>query len=424
MGYVLKYKDAQEISQKYNNNNFWEFSFMKDGYKLSSFNYFICGWNDFEAPLPNRPEVNAFDMRGTTFVFNKDGSLWKTFLMLPKFFNINQVESTQYGKIKDKKILNITAKEDGSLVAFMMLPNGKLFSKTIGSFTSEQAEAAYKLLYEDEEQVLWVKNMLNSGYTPLFEYLSWDNRVVVKYAAPHLCLIGVRDNITGAYYAAEELVRNSIPMSMHLAGSYAGDLDYYIELAKTMEGKEGWVVKFTDGQLVKIKTAWYFKLHGLRTQDINREDYVIKNYLEETLDDVMSQLDPSEDADAFAFVKKVTDAKLKDFQKSNLVIIGCPTHGGRSSKAVQVLLNMLPKESLKNTKIAVFDTSVTTYKQNIFMKGIIKFFGYSAPRTADILKKKGAEIVSVQTFFVMGIKGPIKDDELERVKNWSKSLIK
>ena len=308
MGYVLKYKDAQEISQKYNNNNFWEFSFMKVGYKLSSFNYFICGWNDFETPLPNRPEVNAFDMRGTTFVFNKDGSLWKTFLMLPKFFNINQVESTQYGKIKDKKILNITAKEDGSLVAFMMLPNGKLFSKTIGSFTSEQAEAAYKLLYEDEEQVLWVKNMLNSGYTPLFEYLSWDNRVVVKYAAPHLCLIGVRDNITGAYYAAEELVRNSIPMSMHLAGSYAGDLDYYVELAKTMEGKEGWVVKFTDGQLVKIKTAWYFKLHGLRTQDINREDYVIKNYLEETLDDVMSQLDPSEDADAFAFVKKVTDA--------------------------------------------------------------------------------------------------------------------
>ena len=41
MGYVLKYKDAQEIAQKYNNNNFWEFSFMKDGYKLSSFNYFF-----------------------------------------------------------------------------------------------------------------------------------------------------------------------------------------------------------------------------------------------------------------------------------------------------------------------------------------------------------------------------------------------
>jgi len=308
MSYILKYQDAQEIAKKYNNNNFWEFDYMKDGYKLSSFNYFICGWNDFEKPLPNRPEVNAFDMRGTTFVFNQDGSLWRTFLMLPKFFNLNQVEATQYGVVKDKKILNVTAKEDGSLVAFMMLPNGKLFSKTIGSFTSEQAENAYKLLYEDEEQVLWVKNMLNSGFTPMFEYLSWDNRVVVKYAAPHLCLIGVRDNIAGTYYAADELVRNSIPMSMHLVSSYAGDLDYYIELAKTMEGKEGWVIKFIDGQLIKVKTAWYFKLHGLRTQDINREDYVIKNYLEETLDDVMSQLDPEEDSDAYSFVSKVTEA--------------------------------------------------------------------------------------------------------------------
>ena len=137
----------------------------------------------------------------------------------------------------------------------------------------------------------------------------------------------------------------------------------------------------------------------------------------QTIEDVLSKKNEVE-------MKKVTDATLEDFQKNDLVIIGTPTHGGGASKAVQVLLNMLPKESLKNTKIAVFDTSVTTYKQNIFMKGIIKFFGYSAPRTADILKKKGAEIVSVQTFFVMGIKGPIKDDELERVKNWSKSLIK
>ena len=40
-------------------------------------------------------------------------------------------------------------------------------------------------------------------------------------------------------------------------------------------------------------------------------------------------------------MKRVTDAKLEDFQKNDLVIIGCPTHGGRSSKAVQVLLNSI-----------------------------------------------------------------------------------
>ena len=113
--YLITYEDAIEIAKRYNNNNFWEIQFLKNGYKLSSFNYFICGWDDFAKPLPLKPDINAFDMRGVTFVFNKDGSVWKRFLMLPKFFNINQVESTQYGNIKNKKIKNISIKEDGSL---------------------------------------------------------------------------------------------------------------------------------------------------------------------------------------------------------------------------------------------------------------------------------------------------------------------
>jgi len=121
-------------------------------------------------------------------------------------------------------------------------------------------------------------------------------------------------------------------------------------------------------------------------------------------------------------IKNVTEAKLKDFQEKDLVIIGSPTHTGRPSKAMQVLLNMLPKESLKGSKLAVFDTSMATYKQNFFMKGVIKFFGYSAPRVANILKKKGAEIVSVQSFFVMNMKGPLKEDEVERAKKWGSGL--
>lgn len=122
-------------------------------------------------------------------------------------------------------------------------------------------------------------------------------------------------------------------------------------------------------------------------------------------------------------VKKVTDAKLKDLEKKDLIIIGSPTHTGRPSKAVQVLFNMIPKDLLKDSRVAIFDTSVATYKQNIFTKGIIKFFGYSAPRMANMFKKKGAEIVSVQSFFVLNMKGPLKDDELERAKKWAKGLV-
>lgn len=122
-------------------------------------------------------------------------------------------------------------------------------------------------------------------------------------------------------------------------------------------------------------------------------------------------------------VKKVTDAKLKDLEKKDLVIIGSPTHAGRVSKAIQVLFNMIPKDLLKDSRVAVFDTSMATFSQNFFMKGVYKFFGYSAPRMANMFKKKGAEIVSVQSFFVLNMKGPLKDDELERAKKWAKGLV-
>ena len=301
--YLLTYKDACLIAERYNNNNFRKFSHMINGYKVEAFDYFICGWNDFKNPLPDKPEVEAFDMRGTTFVFDKDGKLWKRFFMLPKFFNINQVEATQYVNIKDKEILNITAKEDGSLVAFMMTPDEKLFAKTIGSFVSDQSQLAYSFLYKWEEKVLYVKNILKIGFTPLFEYVSGPNRIVLKYSKEDLRLLGLRDNNTGEWIPACDIKdQNKIPFNKP---EFLKDtsLDFLIEKAKTEENKEGWVVGFKD-LMIKIKTAWYFKLHGLRTENVFREDYVIRNYLEETLDDLMSQLDPKDDMDAFEFVNR------------------------------------------------------------------------------------------------------------------------
>ena len=305
--YLLTYEDAQEIAKKYHNNNFREFQHMINGYKVAAFDYFICGWNDFENPLPNKPEVDAFDMRGTTFVFNKDGSLYKRFFMLPKFFNLNQVDATQYGVLKDKEILNIVAKEDGSLVAFMMLPDGKLFTKTIGSFVSDQAKYAYNLAYEWEEKIKFIKAMLEVGYTPLFEYVSGPNRIVLKYSTSDLRFLGLRNNHTGIWIPSPEVMFEDIPFTMHETLSKSTSLDELIKKATVEESKEGWVVQYPD-MLMKIKTAWYFKLHGLRTENVFREDYVIKNYLEETLDDIMTQLDPKEDTDAFEFVETVTGA--------------------------------------------------------------------------------------------------------------------
>jgi len=305
---MLTYEDGQEVCKHYKNFNFSEHQFRIRGFKVSTFDYFICGYNDFAKPLPHKSEVNAFDMRGVTFVFNKDGTLWNKFFMLPKFFNLNQIEETQYLKVKDKKIKHISCKEDGSLVTFMMTPDEKLFSKTIRGFDNDQAVAAMNLLGAWEERMIWVKTLLRQGLTPLFEYVSWDNRIVLKYSKPQLRFIGVRDSYNGMFFPASEMNQAYIPEGVYVIPKVDATLDELIELSKTEENIEGWVVIFEDGTMIKIKTLWYFNIHGVRTESIFREDYIIKNYYEETLDDVLAQLDPNEDKDAFDFVNVVTHA--------------------------------------------------------------------------------------------------------------------
>jgi hypothetical protein len=85
-------------------------------------------------------------------------------------------------------------------------------------------------------------------------------------------------------------------------------LDELEIMMKTATDMEGVVVEFDDEQLVKYKTAWYFNLHGIRTVNIFREDYVIKNYLTENLDDVTQELNKTDDSDAFRFIDRVKEA--------------------------------------------------------------------------------------------------------------------
>lgn len=303
---LLTYKDASLICQKHDNFHFSEKMYMIEGYKISSFSYFMCDYNKFKTPIKDLPYLHAFDMRGMTFVFDRSGLVWRRYLMLPKFFNLNQVEDTQFKKVIDKEVSYITEKEDGSLVAFMGLPNGNIFSKTISGFSNEMSVAAMNIANNDKNLYEWIKReTIDRHRTPLFEYVSWDNRIVLNYNSKELRFIGLRDNKNGELLLSPEVTDPPPVKSIKPVNHTLYDV---LELAKHTQDKEGWVIKFKDGQLMKVKTAWYFDMHKLRTDNVFREDYVIRNYLQETLDDVLSQLDPELDRDAHVFVKRVTRA--------------------------------------------------------------------------------------------------------------------
>ncbi len=373
--YLLTYEDAQEIAKKYNNNNFWESQHMLNGFKVSTFNYFICGWNDFENPLPNKPHVNAFDMRGTTFTFDKNGKVVERFFMLSKFFNLNQVDATQYDKVKNKKILDINAKEDGSLVAFMELPDERIFAKTIGSFVSDQSQAAYKFLCDWPEKVAYVKQVLRAGYTPLFEYVSGPNRIVLKYAKEDLRFLGLRANTTGEWMPASMLnpmrqIPFTTPETLEVL-----PLKNLLEKAKVEQNKEGWVVRFADGQIIKIKTAWYFQKHKCR-DNLDREHKIIEMILDETIDDAISEFDEPIFTEKVEKIQNIINLYIKE--KTREINELCQQYTGD-----------IKKFAIENNSNKVFHLAIQHLTYNRTIKSIL--INFLLKRTAHL--KKAVEFI-------------------------------
>lgn len=110
------------------------------------------------------------------------------------------------------------------------------------------------------------------------------------------------------------------------------------------------------------------------------------------------------------------EADLSKLEAFDLVIVGCPTHGGRPTPAMRDFLSKAPEPAFKGTNVAAYDTRVTNK--------LVSIFGYAAGRIGDSLKKKGGIlVVSPEGFYVTGSQGPLKEGELERAAGWGKEIV-
>jgi hypothetical protein len=67
--YNTSYSDALELSSR---TVFYESKTVVDGYSVSTFTR-LAQFSDFENPIEGS-ELNGYEMRGITYVFNTDGS--------------------------------------------------------------------------------------------------------------------------------------------------------------------------------------------------------------------------------------------------------------------------------------------------------------------------------------------------------------
>ena len=118
----------------------------------------------------------------------------------------------------------------------------------------------------------------------------------------------------------------------------------------------------------------------------------------------------------------VKEFSIADLEAVDLLVAGSPTHAGRPSEGIKSFFNLLPSGSLKNVNVAAFDTGIPQAGQKTFLRFVIKFLGYAAKHIANALAKKGATILTADTFFVLDKEGPLKEGETERAKQWAAQL--
>ena len=314
--FLPTYVECRKICDSNDNFLFYESKTNIDGYNVSIFNYRLAQYSDFINPLKDGTDINALELRGLTFVFGKDGTLYKRYLLLDKFFNLDQTPCSMFSVVKDYKIKNIYNKEDGSVASFIRLPNGKVLGRSKTSFQSEQAIEIQKIYEKDPNIKNFVDFCMDSDIVPIFEFVSPQNRIVVPYANTELILLRMRDNKTGEYLNINDYAHKLEGISV---AASLGDhtLDSIKEVVVKMIGKEGVIVQFESGKMIKIKSPWYCDRHKIFTTDLNRENTLIKFIVDETIDDVLAQLnDPVKEEE----VNNITNI-VNDYIKRNSFIV-------------------------------------------------------------------------------------------------------
>lgn len=244
----------------------------------------------FLGPLPSESNIRAFEEAGLVTVREHDDlplrivnytpqaqfqRVWTPWLRmcrglvfdqnwnlvarpLPKFFNYEEHLGPEppAGPLPTGPY-TVEEKYDGSL-GIIFRYRGRLLVATRGSFNSEQALRAAELL---EQLPATQRIYLAEGHTHLVEIIYPENRIVVNYGGEaRLQYLTSIDTATG-----EELPGMAADIFGGAPRSYPAGIP--VEELKRQQrlNAEGYVLRFANGERVKVKFDEYVRLHALVT---------------------------------------------------------------------------------------------------------------------------------------------------------------
>lgn len=246
---------------------------IKDGYQVVDYVYIDS--SSLDDPIRAECRGIKFDMDGNILArpFNK-------------FFNYGE-RNIAYPWDKDYVVMG---KADGSMIHTAVVNNKVVFMTRMGRTEHAiKAERHLTDLVRDHCSMLML-----GGFTPIFEWVSPENQIVIPYEQDRLILLAIRATHSGSYLVREQVEQWAISMGIPSIDTYDLTLnDNNIgQIRQEFKGIEGFVVFFPETQqYVKIKTDEYVQMHRA-VSFFEREDMILPAVLDSQCDDLYPTLSP------------------------------------------------------------------------------------------------------------------------------------
>ena len=212
-----------------------------------------------------------------------------------KFFNAGEKEETQLNKINLYEPHVVLEKLDGSMIRPIPTPEGFRLGTKAG--ITDVAMNAEVFVADKSHYARFIHKCLSINVTPIFEWVSRKNRIVVDYPTDNLILTGMRYNNTGNYVDYQVMkdyaTSWSIPVVKAVDGLAVQNIELFVQQVREWDDGEGVVLRFDTGRMVKVKADDYVLRHKSKDA-INQEKNVLQTILDDSVDDLVPLLTPED----------------------------------------------------------------------------------------------------------------------------------
>jgi RNA ligase len=209
-----------------------------------------------------------------------------------KFFNVNEKPETQINKINLYESHMILEKLDGSMIRPIKCSDGDFYIATKAGESEVSAQAS-NWLRDHDNYYDFMNYCIKMNSTPIFEWASRKNRIVIDYPEDRLVLTAIRGNHDGIYLSYNALVWYSQTYGIDYVKAVNSlsvqNINLLHNQVKEWEDAEGVVIRFDTGHMLKIKADDYILRHHAK-ESINHEKNLIALILSDGLDDLLPVL--------------------------------------------------------------------------------------------------------------------------------------